>query len=96
MEKKKLLQILENFANFSKSFSKSVYNPSSTTNPSNYPVFVYQRPNETNWWVAFKDIVLGQFTEKDEAIEFATVVAKTNNVDIHIYINGKTEEIIKV
>jgi len=36
------------------------------------------------------------FEEKAKAIEFATIVAKTNSVDINIFRNGKTEEILKI
>ena len=109
MEKKKAAEILDKtlggFARISQAFMNDNYRPPTTQElfgktpkqeQPEYPVYVYQKKDDDKWRVSYLKIQLGVFKEKEEAIKFATIVAKTNSVDINIYRNGKTEEIIKI
>jgi len=111
MEKKKAVEILDKtlggFARVSQAFMGDSYRPPTTQElfsnqkiqkqePSKAPVYVYQKKDDDKWRVSFLKIQLGIFEVQSDAIEFATIVARTNDVDINIYRNGRTEEIIKV
>ena len=73
MAKTKLTGIFERFANAYKLFTPT----------QQQPVHVYFKFDKWNVW--YRGILLGRFEEKEEAIKFADIVAKTNNTSVKTY-----------
>ena len=72
MDKEKIFSAIENFANASNLLLSS----------QKEPVWVC---HYSNWQVFYRNILLAKFEEKEDALKFADIVAKTNETEVKIY-----------